>query len=416
MPGMLSVADVTTKLMTWKHFREPQGAGAHGDPAAPLVGSGPTDPRTNFFQALQVLLASGLRFPANAGAFLHFERLVHATELLGSTFSLPPDPRTADEARFLLAPLLAPIPGRAGWNIDGSNFTAAAHEACYEILNWFKDRCDTVSTGKHPQARALKELARRSTLRLFSLNYDDIPHASGVDFYTGFEGRVFRPKYPWPRGRHILCQLHGSVLFGTGSEEEGFEVVCLPSREAALQSRQVRGSGPRFQDGHLNGDAPMITGLRKADKTLSRPFGTYMHVMRDELLRCRRWLVVGYGFADTHINEAMQQARAIWQQRRTDVRAVVVNFHAPPHDHTGAAVLSAWPGTAGGDALEAACGPVFNEDLATFRDGVRRQKKAPNIDESMFTPLSNQVAVHLGGTSVALGKDLSKVEAFIDGK
>ena len=101
----------------------------------------------------------------------------------------------------------------------------------------------------------------------------------------GFDGRLFRPKYPWPRGRHVLCQLHGSVLFGTGSEEERFEVVRLASRDEAARARQVRGSGPRFMDGHQGGDAPMITGLRKADKTMPRPFGTYMHVMRDELLR-----------------------------------------------------------------------------------------------------------------------------------
>jgi hypothetical protein len=94
-----------------------------------------------------------------------------------------------------------------------------------------------------------------------------------------------RVEYPWPRGTHVLCQLHGSVLFGAGTEAERFEVVRLPSRGDAVKARQVRGSGPRFMDGHFGSDAPMITGLRKADKTMARPFGTYMHVMRDEMPR-----------------------------------------------------------------------------------------------------------------------------------
>jgi hypothetical protein len=114
-------------------------------------------------------------------------------------------------------------------------------------------------------------------------------------------------------------------LFGIA----GVDIVSFPTRAAAAGARKSPPSGSVFQDGHHDVGAPMITGLRKADKTLARPFGTYMHVFREELLRVPRWLIVGYGFVDEHVNRAMAQARANWAQRGQPVRAVIVNWHQP---------------------------------------------------------------------------------------
>jgi len=130
-------------------------------PNGPLLPAGAADARAPLFEAILSLGTGALKMPGDAGSFLHFERLVHIAELLGSTLPLPPNAHTANDFRFLLAPILATTPSAAVWNIDGVFYTVAAHEACYQILNWFKESCDALDATTHPQAIGLRKLALR---------------------------------------------------------------------------------------------------------------------------------------------------------------------------------------------------------------------------------------------------------------
>lgn len=407
LPGMLTTAEVTTRLLQWDFFREPQPA-TTGLPATSQLLSLPSgsDARAPLYEALRAIIATGLRDPS----ILNFEHLMHAIEQMASIFALPAISKS-DRYRFLPAPLLSVAPSHANWNIEGANYWAAASETAYAILSWFKERCDTVSTPHHPQAAGLSALAAEGNdLRIFSLNYDDLPFQTGLNFYTGFGTTGhFEPAYPWPSLGHSLCQLHGSVLFGSA----GSDIMSFPDRDAAAKARQTRhGSAAGiFQDGHHAAEAPLIAGLRKADKTLVRPFGTYMHVLREELLRTPRWLIVGYGFGDVHINQAMQQARNNWRLRGTEVRIAIVDWHDPLRDNNGDPILDAWHGTPAAEVLERLCTPVFADDLMTFMTPVIH-KLSPNL----FAELSPHLAIDLTGVAGALGPHRALVTEFLNRK
>ena len=398
---MLSTTSVTSQLTSWPGLREPAAVGT-AIPFGELLPTGPNDTRPPLFGALHALMAPGLQ----SNSYLNFEHLVHVAEQLASMMPIPSHPKTVDPFRFWLAPLFDVK--HSNWNVHGATYAAAASEACYEILDWFKTTCDAVSLPTHPLARGIKQLALKNTLRIFSLNYDDIVQRSGVPLYTGFlpstGPRRFEPKFPWPRGGHCLCQLHGSVLWGN----DAFEIVAFDHRNAAANARKARSSGSKFGDGHQAPNAPMITGLRKADKVLSRPFGTYFHVFREELLRCRRWLIVGYSFADPHVNHALQQALRNWEQRGTPVRAVVVDYFDATLGGKGPPVLDAWIGTDAGERLTSLCMPVFSDAASAFM-----AQRLPKLASSLFTELSANVAVDFAGTTTALTSHMPLMEKFL---
>lgn len=391
MPGMVTTASLTNSLRQWDGFRVPPVPRALGQPFSELLPDlAGHDPRVPLFEALHGICSSVWQTPSK----VNFEHLVHAAELLATVMPLPQNPKVADAFRFLPAPFLRTEAGADHWNIPGENYWTAAQAACFEILNWVDDACAKASTPDHPLARGLTRLARTHDLKIFSLNYDDIPEASGLSFYTGFSaGGRFEPRYPWPARGHTFCQLHGSVRFAASLDGVG----RYSSRSHARTARRSKSSGTILQDGHRADAAPMITGLRKADKTLPRPFGTYMHVFREHLLQCHQWLVVGYGFGDDHVNQALLQARQNWRNRGVPVQAVIVDYYTPIVANNGQAVLDAWIGTHAYEVLDRICSNVYREDLGRFLNPVLAR-----LAPSLFTELSPELAIDLNGTEGAL--------------
>ena len=111
------------------------------------------------------------------------------------------------------------------------------------------NRCCEKSLDRYnrPMVNALAELAERSRLRLMSLNYDDLPAASGIQFFTGFVAddapyQRFVTTPAWPEDQHTWCQLHGSVLFRVKSHaEHGISSISKFTRSGAPEvGRQCR--------------------------------------------------------------------------------------------------------------------------------------------------------------------------------
>ena len=152
---------------------------------------------------------------------------------------------------------------------------------------------------------------------VISLNYDDVPeHSSELEFYDGYQtpdefdlasvnGLDF--------DHHAHFQLHGSVLLGT--REIGDELQLLPHygcREEAAAQRS-HPSSTSTADNHDVPSVPIVTGLRKTDKILREPFASYHSAFRTAALEADRWLIVGYGFMDPHINSVL---RSVYVSRR----------------------------------------------------------------------------------------------------
>ena len=134
----------------------------------------------------------------------------------------------------------------------------------------------------HELTTGLQALAQRFTLRIVSLNYDDVPEHGALGLETGYkrlyDGFVPQSLYE-PSESHFHLQLHGSVLFGP--DLRGQAVLPRYSDRAEARATWVTGSGFGVgPDGLERFALPMVTGFRKADQDLWEPFGTYMGAFR----------------------------------------------------------------------------------------------------------------------------------------
>jgi hypothetical protein len=110
---------------------------------------------------------------------------------------------------------------------------------------------------------------------------------------------------------HQLLHLHGGIQFGAreyGSEANRFcyedslhDLYWHPSPASAQRTMWGK-SSPRSGSGRWLEGGPIVTGLHKADKLLVEPLASYYVEMANQLRRCERLIVLGYGFGDPHVN------------------------------------------------------------------------------------------------------------------
>lgn len=163
--------------------------------------------------------------------------------------------------------------------------------------------------------RLLLPLAERFQLTIGTLNYDDIAEAALKNWHDGFEQDsearyAFTPSaFVGNRETPELLHLHGSVRFyrlpdirDTIFRAESSQLVPPQTREPTSQAAQ---------SGELILIGPMISGLRKADKVSTSPFGYYQHRFQEALMHSASLLVVGYGGGDAYINNLILEMRRI---------------------------------------------------------------------------------------------------------
>ena len=155
-------------------------------------------------------------------------------------------------------------------------------------------------------------------------------------------------------------------------------------------------------------NVPMITGLRKADRILYRPFSDYFHVLRDELFRCPTWLIVGYGFRDPHVNQLLTQARDSWCHRKQCQRILIVDYYEFRRAGTQGFEY-AWPGIPARKHLAHRIAKTFKADWKVFDGNAALQ----TLQKSKVNRISRDVAVWLEGAECAFTSNLSDVTHWL---
>ncbi len=276
----------------------------------------------------------------------NFEQIIQAVDDIATHL---PSKFGRSEFSPLLGPFISLSRSISALHPDREVYTRYASRAREFIVRATKRHCDqAASPRQHPCVLALNALSQRARIRLFSVNYDDLPAASGIDFYTGFvdnhgAAQVFRPVHPWPEDRHIWCQLHGSVLFRVRLRKTDVgrypEIVRYAHRREVARRKWIDVDWGEFQDRHIAPVAPIITALRKADAMQREPYADYNHVFRSDALSCERWLIIGYGGGDHHINNLLSQARRYWRESGRNHRVLVVG--KTPMDRRGFSLFGA---------------------------------------------------------------------------
>ncbi len=315
--------------------------------------------------------------------------------------------------------LLESIPGelrRSGESIPGALFrpldsirnhgtpNATALIIVDRILRYIDKACGRLAPAgtRSPIVRFLNSLAKSFTLRIFSLNYDDLPDRCAFESCTGFaedsSGAFDIDSVLFGGNSHCHYQLHGSVKFSLSDGRRSC-VERFATRAEARKRRKLRTGAQQYSTaGFLVPTMPIITGLRKTDMILGEPFASYHHRFRHDAFACTNWLIVGYGGTDPHINSVLTAAADNHVRSERMLYAAVVSWFGESPSRSDLKVIVPWhPGLADGD-----------QALVT-----RPSDTENEFDAKRLTIVSNPLAeVCYSGVSEAADNTAHFVEAF----
>lgn len=238
----------------------------------------------------------------------NFETMLHAVEALVAFKGAPTGAQIPDVLRpvtnmFMdITPRWKPLADSDQLEQLASNIICAvaeriAADARSAVRHFSYDACRTL----------VNRLLSEFDVTIIDLNYDDILETIIADFEDGFEkcnGGQFRwTLFAEDNGLPRLLHVHGSIRFGISTKDNRPpEIVRFDDAEQAKPHWSyiidvTAQSGDRIFLG------PIITGLRKADKTLWAPYGHYMHHFVEALFHAERVLSIGYGGNDAHLNQ-----------------------------------------------------------------------------------------------------------------
>lgn len=177
---------------------------------------------------------------------------------------------------------------------------------------------------------AVRRLNKDFTIWSFTLNYDDILDSAMSGVETGFEqGGAPRPFNPLrlrtaiERHQPVHCHLHGSLRWGRLlPPQEVSEIHEFDTADDGVRASRSSGSRDYGQDGQGRPKSTIITGLEKPESLQRQPFFSIFNAFCQAMDTCTDLLIGGYGFADKHVNMAIEQCRS----HRRDVRTYLVSY------------------------------------------------------------------------------------------
>jgi SIR2-like protein len=269
---------------------------------------------------------------------INFELLLHGAETLysidvgGTGYSEQDVYKPAFNAFMDISPRWEELAGESGSNRLASAIVSA-------VINIVNESMRKVAQERSDKLRRfIGKLAETFTVRWTTLNYDDVAEKAGADWFDGFttdtsgatefDGLIFMSNF---RSQHSICHLHGSINYTVDVDEGYFRVRKFT--EPVLDQKNL--ATPRFmQSGETVMLGPIVSGLRKAEKTTLPPFGYYNHALVDGLSSAPRLLMIGYGARDTYINEWLLQFRNLHKER---ARSAAIALFSP------SSAQSDWP-------------------------------------------------------------------------
>ncbi len=311
------------------------------------------DSTSPFFASLAARLHEVLDDQAEP-ASINFEQLIDVADELAHCLR---DPHSVTSLnRWRLYQFFRVHESRVAWEQSKTPLRQIAERARIYLLNEMAAAVDALDRAP-PLVSGLSALSQDVVLKLSSLNYDDLPFLTNIRWVTGFnDAGAFDPATEWEHGDHTLPQLHGSVRWAT----IGSNMIWFHSRDDARKEWGTIGqmSAARgYQDGRIAPYSPMITGLRKADAIIDEPYATYFHLFRRQFFSCNRWLIIGYGFADRHINSVLRHAWTAWRRRSQNgqpgLKVAVVDWRP----------TRKWRGRMGWERPERYSAVTFNREL-----------------------------------------------------
>lgn len=236
-----------------------------------------------------------------------FETMLHAIETLHTIRHSPPGAQILDAFKPVVSAFMDPSPRwRCLTHHHEPGYAAAT--ILRRIATYLAYSQSRVSDEAKDGLRAVIDpLTSEYQLIIANLNYDTIiddlvPYAA--DGFTDQTSDGMRFAYESLMGAGVGLQtmnlhLHGSLRYALHSDDSTIR------KFESIETASVRW-GALYQQPSQSGEimivGPLISGLRKAEKTLIPPFAQYNHVFVEMLLRHPRLLLVGYGGREAYLS------------------------------------------------------------------------------------------------------------------
>lgn len=146
-------------------------------------------------------------------------------------------------------------------------------------------------------------------LDIFSLNYDTWLEQILIDYNDGFKRyneRImkFNSKLALASiNKNSINHLHGHINLKEDNSGNYYKVTNLDMQKPD----EIFTLSTNTQSCEKIINAPLVTGLRKADKLLLQPFNVYHTHFHNCLINNDSLLVIGYGYNDLHINSSLDE-------------------------------------------------------------------------------------------------------------
>ncbi len=259
-----------------------------------------------------------------------FERLLHGIEEFEAYVSARDSVQMVDDFRPVLSAFTEVAP-RYERIADSSLLREARQNILSAIHRTVGGRSDDpldADPNARPQLeRLFSALAMRYRLVVINFNYDDLIDRLSVAWSDGFTDKrsdgsaLFSPD-DWyaescDASKNLLIHMHGSVRFGSSRGEVRTPPFSQPAKYpnfvAASESLELTGMSDTVVDGRILTAGAIISGLNKGSKIIynARPYGHYYRTVMDLVPRSERFLVLGYGWRDPHVNMWIEESIAL---------------------------------------------------------------------------------------------------------
>lgn len=165
---------------------------------------------------------------------------------------------------------------------------------------------------------------------IYNLNYDTVALSAWPDAFTGFgsDGKFDPRGVHRRRGWGFIYHLHGSVHHSL-SHPFGNEMLWQSNLTAKFDDGDIGRSGHDVSDGKTLPKTSLIAGGFKLDQLLADPFQTFYASLVRHVHEADAILLGGYGFGDTHVNEAISHCRSAGRPR---LPVMVLDYARPKTD------------------------------------------------------------------------------------
>jgi hypothetical protein len=219
------------------------------------------------------------------------------------------------------------------------NATIAIEDQKDTLLATLARHMRAASLAIDPAAEAAKRyrqlidgLREPFDIGIYNLNYDTAAINAWPEAYTGFGASgQFEPQAVHRRAEwNFIYHLHGSVHHSL-SHEHGGDVRWRNDLSDAVHffDKPVTSANDKRSEGRAFSRGTLIAGGYKLDQLLIEPFHSFQAALIRHVYSADAVMVGGYGFADVHINRALQNRLGTSASR---VPVVVLDYAPPKTD------------------------------------------------------------------------------------